>query len=221
MVDAATASGQQRDRRGQWRPVADAAATRVAPGADERTASPARVPSRAAVEQGLVEIWERSLQVTPVGVTDNFFDLGGDSLVAVRVFSRIEAVFGRTLSIAALFQSPTITALADRILDQFVAGKNPCLVEVQAGDGGMPLFCVHGGGGNVVGFRGLAKWLGSDQPVYGIEARGLYDDHPPDTSIEEMAAHYVAVTRVAWPRGPTRSPASRSEASSPSKWPGS
>ena len=202
MVGAAAASGQQRDRPGQWRPVADAAATRVAPGVDERTTPHARVPSREAVEQGLVEIWERSLQVTPVGVTDNFFDLGGDSLVAVRVFSRIEAVFGRTLSIAALFQSPTITALADRILDQFVAGKHPSLVEVQAGDGGMPLFCVHGIGGNVVGFRELARFLGSDQPVYGIEARGLYDDRPPDTSIEEMAAHYVAVTRVAWPRGP-------------------
>ncbi len=202
VVGAAATSGQQRDRRGQWRPVADAAATRVAPGVDERTTPHARVPSREAVEQGLVEIWERSLQVTPVGVTDNFFDLGGDSLVAVRVFSRIEAVFGRTLSIAALFQSPTITALADRILDQFVAGRHPSLVEVQAGDGGLPLFCVHGRGGNVVGFRELARFLGSDQPVYGIEARGLYDDRPPDTSIEDMAAHYVAVIRGAWPRGP-------------------
>ena len=160
------------------------------------------MPSRAGVEQGLVEIWEESLQVTPVGITDNFFALGGDSLTAVRVFSRIEAVFGKTLSIAVLFRSPTITALADRLLEQFAAGESTCLVEMQRGDGGMPIFCVHGIGGNVVGFRDLARCLGSDQAVYGIEARGLYDDHPPDTSIEDMAAHYVAVARVAWPRGP-------------------
>ena len=191
VVGAATAAnGPQCDRRDDWLPVADAAAANR------------RMPSRAGVEQGLVEIWEKSLQVTPVGITDNFFDLGGDSLTAVRVFSRIEAVFGKTLSIAVLFRSPTITALADRLLEQFAAGESTCLVEMQRGDGGMPIFCVHGIGGNVVGFRDLARCLGSDQAVYGIEARGLYDDHPPDTSIEDMAAHYVAVARVAWPRGP-------------------
>jgi thioesterase domain-containing protein/acyl carrier protein len=160
------------------------------------------MPAREGVEQELAEIWESSLQVKSVGITDNFFDLGGDSLTAVRVFSRIEAVFGKTLSIATLFHSPTIKALADRILEQFVASESSCLVEIQRGDGGMPIFCVHGGGGNVVGFRDLARLLGADQPVYGIQARGLYDDRPPDTSVEEMAAHYVALVRVAWPRGP-------------------
>ena len=142
------------------------------------------------------------MQVKPISPTDNFFALGGDSLTAVGVFSRIEAVFGKTLSIATLFHSATIAALTDRILERFVVGKNSGLVEMQRGDGGMPIFLVHGGGGTVVGFRGLAQHLGPDQPIYGIEARGLYDNHPPDTSVEEMAAHYLAVVRVAWPKGP-------------------
>ena len=190
-----------RGRPGESLPGREAAPGRVVPGVDEMTRH-TRVPHRDGVEQALVEIWESSLQVKPVAITDNFFELGGDSLTAVRVFSRIEAVFAKSLSIATLFQSPTIEALADRILEQFVARASSCLVEMQRGDGGMPIFFVHGIGGNVVAFRELARLLGSDQPVYGIQARGLYDEHPPDTSVEAMAAHYVDVIKVAWPRGP-------------------
>jgi acyl transferase domain-containing protein/thioesterase domain-containing protein len=204
VVSAATSANRHR-REGADKslPAADAAATAVRPGVDAMTPRITRVPSRHDVEQGLVEIWERSLQVKPVGITDNFFELGGDSLTAVRVFSTIEAVFGKTLSIAALFQSPTIATLADRILERLAADNNPWLVEMQRGEArGIPFFCVHGIGGNVVAFRELMQHLGSDQPMYGIEARGLYDDHPPDTSVEEMAAQYVAGIKVARPRGP-------------------
>jgi thioesterase domain-containing protein/acyl carrier protein len=187
---------------GESRPGREAAPTRVVPDVDEMTRSKTKVPDRDGVKQALVEIWESSLQVKPVAITDNFFELGGDSLTAVRVFSRIEAVFAKSLSIATLFQSPTIEALADRILEQFVARASSCLVEMQRGDGRMPIFFVHGIGGNVVAFRELARLLESDQQVYGIQARGLYDDHPPDTSVEEMAAHYADVIKVAWPQGP-------------------
>jgi thioesterase domain-containing protein len=119
----------------------------------------------------------------------------------VRVFSRIEKVFGKTLPISAVFESPTVEALAARLREVPTAERS-CVVEIQGGGGGVPIFFVHGVGGNVVGFRHLARLLGPEQTVYGIQARGLYDDSPPDTSIEAMAAHYVAAIRAVYPRGP-------------------
>ena len=161
-----------------------------------------RIAPRDRVEQVLVEIWESTLDRRPIGVADNFFELGGRSITAARVFSRIEAVFGKTLPIATLFYAPTIAALADRIREPQAAADKSCVIEIQRGDGGLPIFFVHGIGGNAVGFKELARLLGSDQPVYGIQARGLDDDHPPDTSIEEMAAHYVAAVKMVRPHGP-------------------
>ena len=165
-------------------------------------ASTERVPPRDRVERALADIWESTLQVESVGVTDDFFALGGHSLAAMRVFSRIEKAFGQRLPISALFEAPTVESLAARLRERLAAG-NSCVVEIQKGSGsGVPLVFVHGIGGNVVGFRDVARLLGAEQTVYGIQARGLYDDHPPDTSIEAMAAHYVAAISAVCPGGP-------------------
>ena len=160
-----------------------------------------RVAPRDRVEQALADIWASTLQVESVGVTDDFFALGGHSLAAMRVFSRIEKAFGQRLPISALFEAPTVEMLAARLRER-LAAEHSCVVEIQKGDGsGVPLVFVHGIGGNVVGFREVARFLGPEQTVYGIQARGLYDDHPPDTSIEAMAAHYVAAIRGVCPGG--------------------
>ena len=117
----------------------------------------------------------------------------------MRVFSRIEKAFGQRLPISALFESPTVESLAARLRER-LAAETSCVVEIQkGGDSGVPLVFVHGIGGNVVGFRDVARLLGPEQTVYGIQARGLYDDYPPDTSIEAMAAHYVAAIRAVCP----------------------
>jgi thioesterase domain-containing protein/acyl carrier protein len=164
-------------------------------------ASVARVAPRDTVEQVLAEIWEETLHLESVGVTDDFFDLGGHSLAAVRVFSRIEKVFGQDLPIATLFESPTIEGLAARLNAQ-IATEYSCIVEIQKGSAAVPLFFVHGIGGNVVGFRDVARLLGPDQTVYGIQARGLIGNEPPDTSVEAMASHYVSAVRAVCPHGP-------------------
>ena len=182
----------------------------------------ARVPPRAAVEQGLVEIWERSLQVTPVGTTDDFFDLGGDSLTAVRVFSRIEAVFGKTLSIATLFQSPTIAALADRILEQFVAAR-----ELLSGrstgrrrrDADL-LRARHR--------RECRRFPGSGTTAWDPIRRCTGSKRAASMTITRRIRASRTWPHTMWqwsgwrgPEDPTRSRACRSEASSPSKWPAS
>jgi amino acid adenylation domain-containing protein len=170
-----------------------------APAADS---SGMHVAPRDRIERELAEIWGSVLTLESVGVHDDFFERGGHSLAAVRVFSRIEAVFGRRLPITSLFESPTIEALAARIREELAPARRSSVVEIQRGNAPLPMFFVHGIGGNVVGFRELARLLGPDRPVFGVQARGLFDDHPPDTNIETMAAHYVAEIRSRWPAGP-------------------
>ena len=160
------------------------------------------VPPRDALERSLLEIWESTLTVRGIGTTENFFDLGGHSLAAMRVFSRIEAVFGKALPIALLFESPTIAGLANQLRRHFDDDRNSCLVEIQRGGSEVPVFLVHGIGGNVVGFRELALLLGPDRPVFGLQAHGLGHGEPTETDVESMADRYVTAVRAKWPSGP-------------------
>ncbi|HEY8602499.1 MAG TPA: amino acid adenylation domain-containing protein, partial [Thermomicrobiales bacterium] len=154
------------------------------------------------LERQLVAIWEATLGVAPIGVTDNFFDLGGHSLVAVRLFARIEAAFGRKLPLATLFAAPTIGELAALLREQGWVASWSSLVALQPRGNHPPFFCVHAIGGNVLKFRALAAHLGPDQPLYGLQARGLDGQEPPATHVEEMAANYLAEIRQVQPHGP-------------------
>ena len=141
-------------------------------------------------EHLLVEIWEAVLRVRPIGIHDNFFDLGGDSLLALRLFTRIEKVTGKRLPLATLLRAPTVATLAP-----LLAGTGEVswrsLVAIQPAGDRPPLFCVPGVGGNAVGYHALAHHLGTDQPVYGLQARGLDGRTEPFFRVEDMAAHYV------------------------------
>jgi amino acid adenylation domain-containing protein len=157
---------------------------------------------RNGLEFQLATIWENVLGVRPIGIRHSFFELGGNSLVAVRLMQRIEQAFGRHLSIATLFQAPTIEQLSG-ILGQ--KGWSPAwssLVAIQTGGSKPPFFCVHGVGGNVLRFYALAQHLGSDQPFYALQAQGLTANYPCHTRAEDMAAHYVKEMRSIQPEGP-------------------
>jgi amino acid adenylation domain-containing protein len=154
------------------------------------------------VETQLVQIWENLLNVRPIGVKDNYFELGGHSLVAVRVMNRIEQVFGKSLPIATLLQAPTIEQLAAILRKD---GKTPawsCLVPIQTTGSKSPFFCIHGINGAVIRFYDLSKYLGPDQPFYGLQAQGLEPSHACHTTTEEMAAHYIELIRAVQPQGP-------------------
>ena len=161
-----------------------------------------RVSAHDGIELALVRIWEDVLGARRVSVNDNFFALGGHSLLAVRLFARIENVLGRRLPLATLFQAPTVAQLAAVMRKEGWAAPWSSLVVIQGGGSRPPFFCVPGVGGNVVGFHTLARHLGADQPVYGLQARGLDGVTPPDTTVEEMAAHYIEQMRAVLPRGP-------------------
>jgi amino acid adenylation domain-containing protein len=154
------------------------------------------------LESRLVKIWESVLGVRPIGVKHNFFELGGHSLVAVRLMHRVEQAFGRNLPIATLLQAPTIEQLASILRQKGWSSLWSCLVPIQTSGSKPPFFCVHGIGGAVVRFYDLARYLGSDQPFYGLQAQGLDPRHSCHTRVEDMAAHYLKEIRSVQPEGP-------------------
>lgn len=165
-----------------------------------RTAREYQSP-RDEVERKLVAVWEQVLGISPVGVTDNFFDLGGHSLLAVRLFSQTEEVLGRKLPLATLFQSPTIEKIAQVIRAGNESGKGSVFVSIQPKGTRPPMFWVHSlggdGGGGFFYYRKLSELLGLDQPSFGIRS-----PEEPFHRIEEMAAHYVERLVEFHPTGP-------------------
>jgi len=111
-------------------------------------------------------------------------------------------VLGTELPVASLFQSPTVEQLAQTIRQAGALLGWSALVPIQPGGSQAPLFCVHGVGGGVLGYAELARLLGPEQPVYGLQARGLEGGEPPDPRVEDMAIRYVEAMRSVRPRGP-------------------
>jgi phthiocerol/phenolphthiocerol synthesis type-I polyketide synthase E len=150
----------------------------------------------------LRRIWQQLLGIESVGPGQNYFDLGGDSILAVQLFAQIEQVFGVKLPVATLFDAPTIEELA-RILchDNSAPGWSP-LVAIQPAGSRPPFFCMHGGGGTVFIYHDLSRNLGSDQPFYGLQSQGLDGSCEPLTRVEDMAALYVKAIRNLRPHGP-------------------
>ena len=154
------------------------------------------------VEKALAEVWQAVLGVNELGTTDNFFELGGHSLMAVRLAAQIEKVLGKKLSVASIFQHPTIRKLASLLRDGQAVVSSSSVVEIQSKGKRPPIFFVHGvGGGMFWGYTNLSRHLGEEQPVYAFRSRGT-DGRAEFESIEEMAAQYVADLRVFQTQGP-------------------
>jgi amino acid adenylation domain-containing protein len=167
-----------------------------------RPASLGEVPPRDGLEPELARIWEDLLGVRPVGARDDFFDLGGHSLLAVRLASRIETAFGRPLPIATLFERRTVEALADWLRPSVASEAASPLVRIQPDGSRPPLFMVHPGGGGVLCYADLARALGPDQPLYGLQAPGLDGERPPFDEVGVLADLYLEALQAVRPAGP-------------------
>lgn len=154
------------------------------------------------IQSRLADIWREVLDEETIRTDDNFFDLGGDSSLAVRMFAKIDETFNIKLPLAVFYEAQTIDELACVLRDgASPTGWSP-LVAIQPEGSRPPLFCFHGAGGNVLIYRDLSRCLGSDQPFYGLQAQGMNSSLPPLTTIEEMAAMYVKEIRKIQPYGP-------------------
>ncbi len=149
----------------------------------------------------LIQIWEQLLGRKPIGTRDNFFELGGHSLLAARLMHRIKQLHGKSLPLSALLEAPTVEQLAEVLRDDF-SNHWSSLVAMQPEGSKPPFFCVHGVGGNVVGFHELARRMKPDYPFYGLQSQGLDGKLPLHTRIEDMAASYLEDIGTVQARGP-------------------
>jgi thioesterase domain-containing protein len=157
----------------------------------------------------LVDIWRELLKVDAIGVDDDFFDRGGDSLLGVELFHRIQQRTGVNLPLATLLTASTVAAQARAIAAARPQAAAPAekdhwspLVAIQPQGSRPPLFCIHALGGNVLNYMPVAQALGADQPCFGLQAPGLDGVTPPLRSIEQMASRYRQEIRVQAPHGP-------------------
>ncbi len=159
------------------------------------------VAPRNELEARLAAMWERLLGISPVGARDSFFALGGHSLLAVRLFAEIERELRVRLPLATLFEEATVEHLA---LAAAESGTSPwpILVPLQPRGSRPPLFCLHPLGGDVVVYRHFGRFLGDDQPVYAVQARGMDGTREPEKEMEAMVASYVDDIRGVQPTGP-------------------
>jgi thioesterase domain-containing protein/acyl carrier protein len=151
------------------------------------------------LEAKLQRLWADVLRLDHVGLDEDFFMLGGDSLQAVELFLRIEKELGRRLPRSTLFRDGTVARMAERIEEGV---PSSCLVPIQPRGDRPPFFCVHDGNGQVLNYRDLARLVGKAQPFYGIQCRGLDGEEEPFTNIDDMAACYVQEIKKVQPEGP-------------------
>ncbi|GAB1340732.1 hypothetical protein ACE1SV_73220 [Streptomyces sp. E-15] len=162
--------------------------------------TPPAEPSNA-FERALLELWASQFAPRPVGVRDDFFDLGGDSLLAVRLMGQVRARFGVSLPVSQFFRTPTIAGLAEALSTAGADDVRTALVPIRVDGDRPPLFLVHPVGGDVLGYAPLAELLGPEQPCYALQTP---QDGTPCDTVPQLAAHYAEVVRKTAGEGPCR-----------------
>jgi amino acid adenylation domain-containing protein len=176
----------------------------------DRKALPA--PDRAALEVACVSprdttelilwnVWREILGSSEFGVTDSFFDLGGHSVDVIRLIGRVQQSFGMQLPMKSVMTNPTVETLAAALRKPNGASRSAA-VPIQPFGSRTPLFLVHGAGGTVVGYHDVARHLGRERPVYGLQAIGIDDSLEPIEDLQIMAARYVQAVREVQPEEP-------------------
>ncbi|MER7754871.1 amino acid adenylation domain-containing protein [Kitasatospora sp. NPDC097643] len=159
-----------------------------------RTAVPQQVNTatpRDHVELALHRIWKRVLLRPAIGITDNFFEIGGTSISAIKVAAAVHEEFGDSLPIRDVIAHPTIETLAERLRTGTARQRSGSLIEFRAGDGRQRVVCVHPAGGTAFCYLSLAAALPEEIGVYGIQSPGLDPGETPLPTVEAMARHYL------------------------------
>jgi thioesterase domain-containing protein/acyl carrier protein len=150
----------------------------------------------------LTRIWQEILGLDSITPDQNYFDLGGDSSLAVQMFAQIEKIFKVKLPLATLYEAPTIEELTKILRGETATSGWSPLVAIQLAGSRPPFFCMHGAGGTVLMYRDLSRHLSDDQPFYGLQSQGLDGSCAPLTTVEEMASLYINEIRRVQPHGP-------------------
>jgi thioesterase domain-containing protein/acyl carrier protein len=161
------------------------------------------IAPRDEVESILIEIWQKVLNIQSIGVQDNFFDIGGHSLLAVRLMTEIQKATGKLIPLATLFQGATVEHLADVLRGESLP-PHQMVMMIQEGDSQPPFFAVATPGVNPLGYVALARHLNEDQPFYSVQGPGRRPKGRPYSSIEfeNLANEYIFAMKTVQPRGP-------------------
>jgi acetoacetyl-CoA synthetase len=181
----------------QLKPAADALAA---------TVRAVKLPGGGGVlsELELTHLWETTLGIVPIDRDEDLFDLGADSLTALRLLRRIESEIGQSLPITFVYEAPTIARMLPRLSScNLSAASNLVLIKADSGfRAGSPLYLIHGIGGDVIELFTLGRKIRHDGPIYALAASGLDGLSEPLDSVEAMASRYVAAIRTQQPTGP-------------------
>ncbi len=154
-------------------------------------------------EEKMQAIWAQMLGRQDIGVEDNFFDIGGHSLLAARMMTEIESQFNTSIPLVTLLEKPTIRELTKAITGLHWKPSWKSLVSLKARGSQPPLFLIHAIGGDVLSYRRLTGYLSNlDRPIYGLRAQGLDGVAPALETVEDMAALYLGEIREIQPHGP-------------------
>ncbi|MBY7700616.1 enterobactin synthase subunit F [Vibrio harveyi] len=155
------------------------------------------------VEERLCKLFCRLLDLPAVGVDDNFFELGGHSLLAAQLIAHVKEIMGIELSLAAVFESPTVSGIAAKLNGSESDEALNILLPLRKREGKPAIFCVHPAGGLSWCYAALTPIIPSNVPLYGVQAKNLGDPSSPlPKSMTEMAEDYVAAIREEQPFGP-------------------
>lgn len=173
------------------------------PAPDESNSSEYVAPTNE-LEKSLVEIWIEVLKIDAIGVHDNFFDIGGDSIRSIQVIAKAKAKDIR-IEATALFQYQTVYKLARGIQqreDNHYQDSWSSIIPMKATGSAPPLFCIHSGGAHVMFYRDFANEIGEEHPIYAIQPKGLDSGQSFHETIPEMAAHYIEEIKKVQSTGP-------------------
>ena len=161
------------------------------------------VPPKNKLELTLVEIWENLFNTNPIGITDNFFHLGGKSFLSIRMFALIEKELKIKLPPTTLLEHPTIESLATVVNHKEANPDNDWrfLIPLKAKGNKAPLFCIHAGGGHVFFYKPLADAIDPKRPVFALQPMGIYGEDKMHFNIEQMAIDYANEIHKAQPQG--------------------
>jgi thioesterase domain-containing protein/NRPS condensation-like uncharacterized protein len=161
-----------------------------------------RVAPSDPLELQIAGIWETAMGLRGMSVRDSFFELGGQSLAAMRIVSRINKTYSLDFGLAALFSGYTVERMAELVRKRLAANSSSSIVPMQPTGTAAPLFIIHGAGGNIIRFYHLAALAGTGHPIYGIQAQSLLAGQPALLRLEDQAAFYLAEIREIQPKGP-------------------
>ncbi len=152
----------------------------------------------------LLDIWKEVLGRPKISIHDNFFDIGGHSLLAARLIAQIQDATGRKIPVSAVFRAPTVESFARLLKDSAIAKPDPLVMALHKGSSAIRFFAVAAPGVDTIGLAMLARHIGQEQSVYKLQSpsQPVWGRPYEKEELRALAREYVAAMRVLQPHGP-------------------